>query len=94
MASITIRDIPDSVLDKIRIRSKRNRRSMNSELITLLENALEEADRGERGRSAISPETQIELWRMLGGKWLDSRTTEEIIDDIYSRRTEGRDVDL
>jgi len=37
MASLTIRDIPDEVLARLRERAAANRRSLNSEILLLLE---------------------------------------------------------
>ena len=42
----------------------------------------------------ISKVSQINLWRNLSGKWEDTRTSEEIINDIYDSRTLGREFDL
>ena len=93
MASITIRDIPESVLEKVRILSKRDRRSMNSELLTLLEKGLNDRT-ANSGREAVNPEIQVEMWRMLAGGWIDERSTEEIVSDIYAGRTKGRNISL
>ncbi|MFQ5743647.1 MAG: Arc family DNA-binding protein [Acidobacteriota bacterium] len=37
MPSLTIRDIPEEVLESLRERAQRNHRSLNGELLTLLE---------------------------------------------------------
>lgn len=95
MASITIRDLPDSVLEKVRILSKKHRRSMNSELLLLIESGLEHGEeRATRGSGVLTPEMQSELWRQLAGTWEDDRSTEEIIEEIYRSRTKGRPVSL
>jgi plasmid stability protein len=95
MASITIRDLPDSVLEKVRMLSKRNRRSMNSELLTLIEEGIEKKQEArETKNGVITSETQAELWQTIAGDWEDSRSTEQIIKDIYDTRTEGRTVTL
>lgn len=41
-ASLTIRDIPGPVLDRLRARAERNRRSMQGEVIAILEAAAAE----------------------------------------------------
>lgn len=41
MASLLLRDLPDHLHLKLKSRAKRNRRSVNSELLELLETALE-----------------------------------------------------
>lgn len=39
MASLTIKGVPDSLLDVLRRRAEQHRRSLNSEVLQLLENA-------------------------------------------------------
>lgn len=40
MPTLTVRDIPDRVYDRLRERAARNRRSMSGEIVTLLEQSL------------------------------------------------------
>lgn len=96
MANLTIRNIPDSILEQIKTLSTLDRRSMNSEILVLLEQAVRsyQDNPGRFGNQVVSSETQVEIWRRLSGTWEDDRSTEEIVDDIYSSRTVGRDVDL
>jgi hypothetical protein len=46
------------------------------------------------GRRHVQKSTRKEIWKRLLGAWQDDRSTREIIDDIYSNRTVGRDVEL
>ena len=95
MASITIRNIPDSILSRIRTLSEVEKRSINSELLILIEKGLNnEIETKETGTIILSMESQIKMWESLSGAWEDTRSTEEIIDDIYSHRTQGRAIDL
>ena len=95
MASITIRNIPDSILEKIRTLSSIEKRSINSELLLLIEAGLnEETEKKGKEENFISKENQIEIWNKIIGKWEDERSTEEIIEDIYKSRTSGRKVEL
>ena len=96
MPNLTVRNIPDSLLEQIRIISQSDRRSMNSEILVLLEQAIQAHRSGgitapSRG---ISTDTQVEIWKHLSGQWDDARSTEEIVEDVYSNRTTGRAVDL
>jgi hypothetical protein len=96
MATVTIRNIPESILEQIKALSALERRSMNSEILVLLEQAVRlhhHATEQSSGR-LLSPETQTAMWRGLSGKWQDERSAEEIIEDIYENRTAGRNVDL
>ena len=96
MASLTVRDIPDEVLDRVRILSERDRRSMNKEFLVIVEEGLHahsaEAERGHAPR--ISPELQLRLWRDVAGGWEDDRSTGEIVADLRRSRTLGREVHL
>lgn len=96
MASVTIRNIPDSILEQIKTLSARERRSMNSEILVLLEQAVRHYQHAtdQPPVRALSPETQVDMWRSLSGRWQDERSGEEIIEDIYEHRTVGRSVDL
>ena len=99
MASITLRGIPDELLGVIRALAKRERRSLNGELLLLLEEGF---DAHAVGRESEFPaavydsakSTQLEVWDSLAGTWQDERPTEEIIADIRESRTPGREVEL
>lgn len=95
MASITIRNIPDSILEKIRTLSTIEKRSINNELLLIIEAGLnEESERKTKNENIIPKETQISIWEKLMGKWEDDRSAKEIIEDIYAHRTPGRNIDL
>lgn len=95
MANITIRNIPDSVLEKIRTLSNIEKRSINSELLLLIETGLNEETKRKGNAENIPPkETQLDIWDKLIGKWKDQRSSKEIIEDIYKNRTSGRQIDL
>ncbi|HBM16317.1 MAG TPA: hypothetical protein DD381_08270 [Lentisphaeria bacterium] len=96
MPSLTVRNIPDGLLDRIRILSIHERRSINNEVLAILEKGVESQIVTElnKPQSILSKSTQIDLWKDLCGKWTDDRKTDEIIEDIYNARTKGRDVNL
>lgn len=93
---MTIRNIPDSILERIKVLSARERRSVNSEILVLLEEAVHLHHHGPEPKHerAISADVQADMWMGLSGKWEDERSAAEIIEDIYENRTSGRDVDL
>lgn len=93
--NITIRNISDEIIEKIRTLSRLEKRSLNSEILMVLECGVNEEMSHflERGRH-IPKETQIDIWRKLAGEWDDERETEDIIKDIYESRTLGREVEL
>jgi plasmid stability protein len=95
MASLTVRNIPNDILDKIRALSSVERRSLNNEILVILERGTyREYEEKLQKRRFLSKSTQMEMWKGLLGTWEDTRTTKEIIEDIYANRTAGRDVDL
>ncbi|MBN1501040.1 MAG: hypothetical protein JW982_12840 [Spirochaetes bacterium] len=93
MVNLTVRNIPDIIIDKIRSLSKTERRSINNEIIIILEKGLENVIKNEP-KTSISYSAQIEMWEELSGKWEDNRTTNEIVNDILNHRTHGRKVNL
>jgi len=93
MPSLTIRNITETTLEELRILSRRERRSMNNELLLVLEEGL--SMKGESlERDPVNPELQSELWAGLCGRWQDERDTDAIIADIRGHRSEGREVSL
>ncbi len=95
MANITIRNIPDGLFEKIKKLSSIERRSINNELLVIIEKGTQsEINQFNRNEHHIPKSIQINLWQNLSATWEDERTTEEIIDDIYTNRTYGRDIDL
>ena len=95
MKSITVRNIPDEMLKRLKMLSVLEKRSLNNEILMILEKGLaKESEFKANLRKHISMETQIKLWQNLSGKWIDNRSTDDIIRDIVDSRSEGRSVDL
>ena len=93
MTNLTIRNIPEAMLDKLRRLSEIERRSLNSEILVVLEKCLDEY-KPEKSHEYISAEAQVALWEKLAGEWDDPRPAKEIASDILKHRTGGRKVDL
>lgn len=91
--NITVRNIPEEIVRKIRTLSQIGKRSLNNEILRLLERGVQEEVQS-RNRKGISKQTQINIWKKLLHEWDDERSTQEIIEDIYNNRTLGREVDL
>jgi len=95
MKSITVRNIPDELLDRLRTLSVIEKRSLNNEILVVLEKGLaKESEYTTNFKNHLSMETQIKIWQNLSGQWQDNRSTDEIIRDIIESRSEGRSVDL
>ena len=89
MSSITLKDVPEALLVRLRAAAARERRSLNQEAIVLIEGGLagvESAD--ERA------ERQLEQWRKLAGTWRSDESFEDEVSAIYAARTPGSDVDV
>ena len=95
MKSITVRNIPDELLNRLRTLSIIEKRSLNNEILIVLEKGLaKETEFKTNFKNHLSMETQIKIWQNLSGQWKDNRSTDEIIRDIVDSRSEGRSVDL
>ena len=93
--NLTIRNISDEVITEIRTLSKIERRSLNSQMLIVLENGLKHKTHYVNSeKPVVSKDLQMDVWRGLAGRWSDDRSSQEIIDDIYEHRTMGRDVEL
>ena len=86
MPDLTVRNIPQNVLDGIRTLSAIQRRSMNSEILFLLEAGL--ARTTERPPESISPETQLRCWEALCGKWKTSPGEENLVNTVTEAKAQ------
>jgi len=95
MKSITLRNIPDELLDRLRTLSIIEKRSLNNEILIVLEKGLKrESENKTNFKDHLTRDTQIKIWQNLCGQWKDNRSTDEIIRDIIGSRSEGRSIDL
>jgi hypothetical protein len=91
MASITIKNIPDPLLARLRALAADDARSLNKELIHLLEEAVRHRQSAESGESlGALARRQAAAWRALRGRW----ESHEEGDALMDARTPGREVDL
>ena len=95
MPSLTIKDLPDPLWARLRQRAAADRRSLNREVIHLLERVLAEAPAAP-GPIALAEqiEAQVRMWHALAGRWDADQEPVEEIDALYAARTPGRSVDL
>jgi plasmid stability protein len=93
MAAITLKNLPEALLHALRAAAERDRRSLNQEIIHLLEGAL--AAR-EQTRTLLPAEVSAQLasWRKLTGKWESDMDLGEETARIVGRRSRGRKVAL
>ncbi len=83
-------------MERIRALSDIDRRSLNSEMIVILEKGLDSeiASKTSLGGRRLAPETQTKIWERLCGAWEDKRSAKQISDEILKTRTAGRKVAL
>lgn len=92
MAALTLKNIPEELLEKLRRRAEQDRRSLTQEILYILEHAV---DGGKDTYPSLDEaHRQADAWARLAGSWISDRPVEEEVREIYERRTEGRDVDL
>ena len=95
MPSLTIKDLPAPLWERWRQRAAADRRSLNREVIHLLERVLAEAPATPGPVTwAERIEAQARMWRALAGRWDTDRSPVEEIDALYAARTPGRTVNL
>lgn len=79
MASLTIKSIPDDVLEDLRKRAERHRRSLNSEVLHLLEQSL--------GSPKIDPDAVLARLRRLQERTHLPPLTDDVLEQAIN---EGR----
>lgn len=96
MANITVRNIPEDIFSRIKKLSTLERRSINNEILVVLESGLayETSNIHKTSKATIPKDLQLKIWDNISGKWEDERTTEQIKSDIAGSRTLGRDINL
>ena len=94
MASVTIKDIPDDLLARLRDRAAADKRSLNREVLHLLDLALSEYREAEVARHERQARDHVRLWSSFAGRWQSKHDTASEIKAVYARRTKGRRVDL
>ena len=91
MASLTLKNLSEDLLQALREAAERDRRSLTQEIIHLLETALR-----ARPKSAERPdvEAQVTAWRKLAGQWGSDLDASAEANRLLEERTPGREVDL
>ena len=85
MAVLQVRDIDDRLYDRLKFAAKIDNRSISQQVITILQNYFTSVP--------VKPKNATEEFLKLAGSWEDSRTTDEIIDDIYGSRVNSTRVE-
>lgn len=95
MSALTIKNIPDPLLSRLRTLADHDGRSLNREVIHLLEAAVvHRTTTGGGGTLAELAAQQAAAWRNLEGRWESELSVREEGRSIMDARTPGRDVPL
>ena len=93
MAALTLKNLPDDLLRELRAAADHDRRSLNQQVIHLLDLALRTAP-----RRALTPraemDAQVAAWRRLAGRWQSDEDRDAEAKRIAGRRSPGRKVAL
>jgi len=92
MASLTLKNIPEPLLERLRERAGADRRSLTQEILYLLEDALVRVPR-EHGMESQA-RAQADAWSRLAGGWQSDLDPQEEAGQILAARTHGRGVEL
>ncbi|MGD2115140.1 MAG: hypothetical protein PVG07_08805 [Acidobacteriota bacterium] len=92
MASLTLKNIPDLLLERLRARASAERRSLTQEILHLLEDALVRSP--PEGGSGVEARAQADAWSALAGGWRSDLEPHEEAERILAARSRGRDVEL
>ncbi len=93
MTSLTLKDFPEDLLNRLRLVAHRERRSMAQQAYHLLERGLKsEEDRASLPSKEVTE--QVARWRRLAGLWKSHLPFEEEVESLQAARTAGRPLDL
>ncbi len=87
MAALTLKSVPETLMERLRLRAQRDRRSLTQEAIVLLDRALAEAPPSPSEKVA----EQVAAWRRCAGKWSSTESVAAEVAGIYKARTLGRE---
>jgi hypothetical protein len=90
MASLTLKNLSESLLRELRAAAEEDRRSLTQEIIHLLDVALRRRPH-TAGRS--DTRAQVAAWRKLAGQWESDVDLATEAARIVDARTAGREVD-
>jgi plasmid stability protein len=93
LAALTLKNLPDELLRELRAAAVHERRSLNQQVIHLLDTAIRAAPlRAAAARSEV--EAQVAGWRRLAGRWQSDEDRVTEAKGIAGRRSAGRKVAL
>jgi plasmid stability protein len=99
MASLTLKNIPEDLLEALRGAAREDRRSLSQEIFHLLDLGLLGRRDSRVARSRSTPDvadtaSQLAAWRALAGKWVSDVDERTEARRLMRRRTPGRKVSM
>ncbi len=96
MSSLTLKNLPDELLERLRVRAREQRRSLNSEAVLLLEQAMAtDLPASPAHASTTERDAQLAAWARLSGRWPGGDAAlVAMAADVDEARTLGREFDL
>ncbi|MBP5451197.1 MAG: antitoxin [Treponema sp.] len=82
MAMLQVRDMDDRLYDRLKFAAKLDNRSISQQVITILQEYFTSVPTKNKNAT--------EEFLKLSGSWEDSRSTKDIIDDIYASRVNSK----
>jgi hypothetical protein len=93
MAALTLKNLPDDLLRELRAAADHDRRSLNQQVIHLLDTALRAAPQ-RAAAPRMEVKAQVAAWRRLAGRWQSDEDRATEAKRIAARRSAGRKVAL
>jgi plasmid stability protein len=90
MATLTIEDVPDELLRRLREQAASRRQSLSQQALGALRRGMER----DEPPPATDAEAQARAWGRLAGRWKSDESAEKEIRGIYDARSIGREVPL
>ena len=97
MCCLTVEDLPEKTMYALKSRAEANNRSLNGEILFIFDwvasHGLAEMPLDITPGDPVVSRQKREMEKLIGS-WDDDRSAAEIIEDIRSARTAGREVTL
>lgn len=89
MRSLTLKDVPDALLERLRLLAAAERRSLLQQALVLIEEGV-----ARHEEAPVRAQRQVDAWRRMAGQWASDQDVDSEVRDLLAARTPGRDVDL
>ena len=94
MPTLTLKNVPESLLELLRKIALAERRSASQEALFLIEEGLRKRVGEALPIAKLHGAAQTAAWEQLAGRWRSDQTAADEVKAIVGARTPGRPVDL